>query len=122
VDDLVAFWSDQNIRVYGEFINIRLARAHMMEMGYGIDDIGGLDLVAEDDGKAIAVGWIGVLGSHALSGMVVMFALGVDPERKADLKLFDTVVEEMLEFARKTIIGDERLGRFRRRHDPDVRA
>ena len=68
VDDLVAFWSDQNIRVYGEFINIRLARAHMMEMGYGIYDIGGLDLVAEDDGKAVAIGWIGVLGSLIPSG------------------------------------------------------
>jgi len=43
----------------------------------------------------------------------------VDPERKADLRLVGTVTEEMFKFAREAILGDEKLGRFRKRHDPD---
>ena len=121
VNELVSFWSDRNIRVWDEFMSTSLARAHMLEMSYGIDDIGGLDLVAEIDGKTIAIGWVGTFGLHTLLGKVVMYVLGVDPAYMDNVRFFNAAVEELLKFARKKISGDERIGRLRGTHDPDIR-
>lgn len=117
MEDLVRLWVDRNICVWKEFVSISLMRAHMLEMSNAINDIGGMDLVAEKDGRVIAVGWVGMYETPTLRGKPVMHALGVDPMR-AD---FDTVVEEMLAFVRREGHGDKNLGRLSDHGDPDVR-
>jgi len=123
IEDLIRLWGNKNIQIWNEFISIGLARAHMLDMSHGFDDVGGLDLVAEREGFVVGIGWAATFSISCMRGTPVMYALGVEPsDSDGDPTFFNLVTEKMLEFAREEIRGDKNVGRLSGMDGSDIRT
>jgi len=109
VDDLVRLWDDPDFP--DNRIGVRDMRAHMLDMSHGFET-DGMHLVAEMDGRTVAIGWLGASGTSMMPGKPFVRVLGVELTHSEDNLFYDSVMEKMLAFARRRIRGDANIGKL----------
>jgi len=117
-----SLWNKENLGVWRDYTTPALAMAHMLDLSHELETEEtkeGMNLVAEsEEGETLGIGWVCIVSRPLQRGKAVLYALGVDSRYGEDPVFFNTVVEEMLEFARKETFGDKGIGRI---SDSDVR-